>query len=415
MTQLKILPIHLIDSSPHNPRQVFDADALTSLADSITRLGVLQPILVTRNPTSERYTIIAGERRWRASRLAKKTKIPAIVVELDDPVIREVQLIENLEREQLNPIDEALALQSLQEQFGYSEYGLAQRLKRSYQFVRGRLELLKLDERVQQFLRDNTISIMAALELAQIEDGDVQFLLAQQVLTSNLTALETATRVTQYKIQQRLAANQAMRRLNLEQRTQVLAAHGVVVRAETYDPKQHHRTWDLVFAECAACQQKGQFLRNDGQVEDVCVTPDCYANLLAQQRSANERINQVRRGERRRAFEKVLDTDEVRTEHLQYLFWSMLNLMGPMADGWRREFCFPLYSDDTMHAGVWDLISTWSDEELLTNIMRLNVSYLAALNSPSLPEGLKRSLVINFDIDPQIVEGIELVHETSSH
>src|SRR4051794_37589914 len=109
MAELKTIAIDLIDASPHNPRKMFDDTALDALAGSISDLGVLQPILVRESQTNGRYEIVAGERRWRASCLANQREIPALIVTLDEPVVQEVQIIENLERAQLNPIEEALA------------------------------------------------------------------------------------------------------------------------------------------------------------------------------------------------------------------------------------------------------------------------------------------------------------------
>jgi ParB family chromosome partitioning protein len=247
MTELKMIPLDLIDASLHNPRRAFDDVSLQALAHSIARLGVLQPILITERSENGRYEIVAGERRWRASRLAQKTEIPALVVELDDPLLHEVQLIENLEREQLNPIEEALAFKSLQEYFTYTDVTLAQRLKRSTQFIRSRLDLLKLHPAIQQHVTEERITIGAALEIGRIEEAEAQLVLAEEVVQGKLTALETTARVNRYKYEKRLQATRLNKKLNLERREQALATQGTVVTPESYIPERHHRVWDLMF------------------------------------------------------------------------------------------------------------------------------------------------------------------------
>ncbi len=405
MAELKMIPIDLIDASLHNPRRAFDDDSLHVLANSISRLGVLQPILITERSKEGRYEIVAGERRWRASRIARKTEIPALVVELDDPLLREVQLIENLEREQLNPIEEALAFKSLQERFDYTDVTLAQRLKRSTQFIRSRLDLLKLHPDVQRYVAEERITIGAALEIGRIEEVEAQFVLAEEVVQGKLTALETTSRVNQYKYEKRLQATRLNKKLSLERRERALATQSMVVTPESYAPERHHRVWDLMFPECATCTQKGVFLRPDGQVEDICVKPECYSELLLHQQEVRERIQHSRRVERRRAFEKVLASEDVMSEHLQYLLWTMLNLMGPTVDPWRSEVQLPPYSDAPATASVeWDTISRWSYEQLLTNIIGLSVGHIASLSNSSLPKGLKRSLIAQFGIQPQLLD-----------
>jgi ParB/RepB/Spo0J family partition protein len=403
VAELKLLPVELIDISPHNPRGVFDDESLHSLADSIARLGVLQPILVKSIPEQGRYEIVAGERRWRASCLAQRSEIPALVIDVDVVELHEVQLVENLQREQLNPIEEALALAALQA-FGSSDAALAQRLKRSLPFVRSRLNLLKLDPRVQQMVGEYKITIAAALELNRLDDPDAQFQIAQQITQENLTVSATATRVNRHNFEQRLAATRESRRLSLEHKLHALAEHNVVVTAATYDAAQHHRVWDLIFDACEGCQAKGVFLRADGQVEEVCVMPNCYNSLLTQQRAHIERVSQVRLVERQRALENVLDSEDVTSAHLQYILWTMLNLMGPAADDWRGEHSLLAHAE-TRGAGSadWNAVSSWPDEQVLTNILRLCVSHFVALSNDVLPSGLKQSLIQNFGVNPQVL------------
>jgi hypothetical protein len=326
-----------------------------------------------------------------------------LVIDVDDVELHEVQLVENLQREQLNPIEEAAAFAALQA-FGYSDAALAQRLKRSLPFVRSRLNLLKLDPRVQQMVGEYKITIAAALELNRLDDPDTQFQIAQQIAQETLTASATAACVNRYNLEQRLAASRESRRLSLEHKLHALAKHNVVVTAATYDPEQHHRAWDLIFDACEGCLVKGVFLRADGQVEEICIRPKCYNSLLTQQRGRIERVSQVRLVERQRALENVLDSEDVTSAHLQYILWTMLNLMGPAADGWRGEHNMLTHAE-THGAGLadWNLVSSWPDEQVLTNIVRLCVSHFVGLSNDVLPSGLKQSLIQNFGVNPQLL------------
>lgn len=157
-----------IDPNPEQPRRKFDAQALAELAASIRQVGVLQPILVTE--IDGRYRIIAGERRWRASRLAELEEIPVIVRPLDEITRMEAALIENIQREDLNPLEEALAVRALMEKCGLTQEKAAERLGRSRPAVANLLRLLTLPEPVLNLLRDGKLSAGHARALVAIED-----------------------------------------------------------------------------------------------------------------------------------------------------------------------------------------------------------------------------------------------------
>lgn len=157
-----------IDPNPEQPRRKFDAQALAELAASIRQVGVLQPILVTE--IDGRYRIIAGERRWRASRLAELEEIPAIVRPLDEITRMEAALIENIQREDLNPLEEALAVRALMEKCGLTQEKAAERLGRSRPAVANLLRLLTLPEPVLDMLRDGKLSAGHARALVAVED-----------------------------------------------------------------------------------------------------------------------------------------------------------------------------------------------------------------------------------------------------
>ena len=154
--EVRMLPIHLIDPNREQPRRSFDEGALNDLAQSIRAVGVLQPIIVAQS--GERYTIIAGERRYRASRLAEKTVIPAIVRDWDEQTRLEAALIENLQRDNLNPIEEAMGVRRLMDETGLTQEQAAERLGKSRPAVANLLRLLTLPDAVRQMLIEGKLS-----------------------------------------------------------------------------------------------------------------------------------------------------------------------------------------------------------------------------------------------------------------
>jgi len=176
--EVRTLPIHLIDTNPEQPRRTFDEAALNDLAQSISAVGVLQPIIVA--PNGERYIIIAGERRFRASRIAGKEEIPAIVRDWDNQMRLEAALIENLQRDDLNPVEEALGVRKLMDEAGLTQEKAAERLGKSRPAVANLLRLLTLPDSVLQLLRDGKLSAGHGRALAGVDR-------VRQIQLANLT------------------------------------------------------------------------------------------------------------------------------------------------------------------------------------------------------------------------------------
>ena len=181
-----------IDPNPDQPRREFDKEALKQLADSIAQSGVLQPLLVVKEGV--RYRIVAGERRWRASRVAGLDTVPCIVKDMDVIQQMEIALIENLQREDLNPIEVAQGIQSLMKQCGYTQETVAQRLSKSRPAVANLLRLLTLPEGVIAMVRQGTLSAGHARVLAGLEDEAMKQQLANRTIAEgwSVRQLETA-------------------------------------------------------------------------------------------------------------------------------------------------------------------------------------------------------------------------------
>lgn len=187
---MRFVPISAIRPNPYQPRQDFDPDALRELADSIKKQGIIQPLLV-RSVGENIWQIVAGERRWRAAEKVGLTEVPVFVRDVDDREIMAVALIENLQREDLNPIEEALALEKLRNMLHLSQEDIADRLGKSRPAVANALRLLKLSPEAQTDLRSGAISAGHARCLLGINDPTAAATLHQQVRETNLTVRKT--------------------------------------------------------------------------------------------------------------------------------------------------------------------------------------------------------------------------------
>ena len=174
-----------IEPNREQPRKNFEEDSLLELADSIRQFGVIQPLIVKKR--DDYYEIIAGERRWRAAKLAGIKEIPVIIKEYSDQEIVEISLIENIQRENLNPIEEAMAFQRLLTEFSLKQDELAERVSKSRTAVTNAVRLLKLDDRVQQMLIDEKITTGHARALLALENKDEQYALATKIFDEKLS------------------------------------------------------------------------------------------------------------------------------------------------------------------------------------------------------------------------------------
>ena len=180
------LPISQVESCAGQPRKHFDDAALADLADSIREHGIIQPLTV-RKLASGYYQIIAGERRWRAARLAGLTQVPAIVIEADDRKAMELALIENLQREDLNPIEEAKGYRALQDVYGMTQDDVAQSVGKSRPAVANATRLLALSEPVLKLVEDGTLSAGHARALLPLSDPEMQLAAAKTVIEKGLS------------------------------------------------------------------------------------------------------------------------------------------------------------------------------------------------------------------------------------
>lgn len=183
------MDINLVEPNKSQPRTTFDEDALVELSESIKQVGILQPIIVQKKDNY--FEIIAGERRWRAAKIVKLKEVPVIVKDLTPQQVLEISLIENIQRENLNPIEEAIAFKSLLEEFDLKQDEVAERVSKSRAAVTNSMRLLKLSTEVQQMLIDDMLTTGHARALLAIKNDALQHQTALKIFDENLSVRES--------------------------------------------------------------------------------------------------------------------------------------------------------------------------------------------------------------------------------
>lgn len=191
-----VLNINKIKANKKQPRKYFDEEKLVLLSESIKEHGMIQPIIVQKD--GEDYCIIAGERRWRAAKKASLKEVPVIVMDIADSTVLEVSLIENIQRQDLNPIEEASAFKRLIHDFKLTQEELAKKIGKSRTSIANTMRLIHLDERVQQFLIEEILSEGHGRALLGLENTEDQFIAAQKVIDEGLSVRETESLVASF-------------------------------------------------------------------------------------------------------------------------------------------------------------------------------------------------------------------------
>ena len=231
-SELLHLPISKVEPRLEQPREYFDEDALQELADSIAQYGLIQPITVRKLNTGY-YQIIAGERRWRASRMAGLTEVPVRVIEADDRRTAELALVENLQREDLNPIEEAKGYRTLIEEYGLTQEEAAKSVGRSRPAITNAMRLLSLSAPVLEMVEKGELSAGHARALIPISDEKLQWEAANEVKSKNLSVRKTeqlATRITKESKAEKPANDPLAVDYSAEVSNQLTAALGWRVR-----------------------------------------------------------------------------------------------------------------------------------------------------------------------------------------
>ena len=184
-----MVKISLVEPNRNQPRKMFDKDSLEELTKSVKQYGVLQPILVKKN--GNRYEIVAGERRWRAAQAAGLSEIPVVVRDYDEQKAKEISIIENIQRTDLNPIEEAMAYKSLLEEYNLTQEELSEKVAKNRSTITNSLRLLKLSKNIQQYMIEGQISSGHARALLSLEDEGKRELLALDIIKKTLSVRDT--------------------------------------------------------------------------------------------------------------------------------------------------------------------------------------------------------------------------------
>lgn len=195
--ELQNINLERIEPNPYQPREDIGEDKLNELAQSIEKNGVLQPVILT--PTEEGFYLVAGERRWRAAKMADLDRIPAIVKNIDRDQMMELALIENIHRQDLNPLEEARAYKQLQEEFELTQAELASRLGRSRSSISNSLRLLQLDSGVQKFVSRETLSAGQARAIAGLDSDEEQLAAAEKIIEEDMSVREAEQYISELK------------------------------------------------------------------------------------------------------------------------------------------------------------------------------------------------------------------------
>lgn len=183
-----LVPLNKIKSNSEQPRKSFDNEKIIELSESIKQHGILQPLIVKEDGNG--YIIVAGERRWRAAKLAGLKEIPVMIMDLTDKQVLEISLIENIQRQDLNPIEESVAYKKLITDFDITQEELSKRLGKSRTAITNIMRLLNLDTRVQQYLIENVLSEGHGRALLSISNGDLQYEIAQKAIDESMSVRE---------------------------------------------------------------------------------------------------------------------------------------------------------------------------------------------------------------------------------
>ena len=227
------IKLSMIEPNREQPRKNFDEESLQELCESIQQYGVIQPLIVKKN--KDYYEIIAGERRWRAAKMAGLKEVPVIIKDYTEQEIVEISLIENIQRENLNPIEEAMAYKRLMEEFHLKQEEIAKRVSKSRTAITNSMRLLKLDERVSQMLIDEKLTTGHVRTLLAIEDRDVQYEAAQKIFEENLSVREKLVKLIMTPKPQKIKKELAHAEIyhNMEERMKEIFGSKVSINRRT--------------------------------------------------------------------------------------------------------------------------------------------------------------------------------------
>jgi ParB family chromosome partitioning protein len=410
---VRSLPLSAIVRSSRNPRKSFDQQALEELAASISEVGVIQPIVVVRSGKL-RYRIVAGERRWRAAKMAGLKRIPAVVRELKRTEIAKLAFIENLQRRDLSPVEEANAIEQLIGALRLSNEAIGEMLGKSASYVYGRRRLLEQPKRVLAEIEEGRLSPVAALSIARLKTDAEKVEVALASARGGLTVGQVDALVRD-KLSAHVSKERSSKReetYNRKLRDLRKTSGKQVVAYNEFDSSAHQRVWNLRFKECGSCELKGVLLTRDMRQEDLCVVATCYRRLEHRERTERLTSSQRNRGQLGKELEKLFRSDEVQPAHLQLVAFVTLELLGSAADDWRSNRGLPPAHESKAPARTWEVLGALSMDGLVTSIVELSAHYLnMAGEAARVPAQMMRDLSVQFGLNPNVLRVLSSDYE----
>lgn len=395
------LSLDRIRTSKKNPRRNFDRDGIAELAASIRQVGVIQPITVV--PTGKYFRIVAGERRFRAAKVAGLKRIPSVIRELSNAEIAKIAFIENLQRRDLDPIEEAHAIDRLMEALEAKVEDLAALLGKSESYVYTRLRLLDLPESVQREVAGGRLPSASAVILTRLKDpvemANVAFkAVREQLVISQVESLVKDRLHTSQKAGRSVARSEIydrkLKALRASEQKPVLAYN-------EFDTSVHQRVWNLRFAACGKCPKKGVLLTRDLRQEDLCVDSSCYGTFEANELRNRLQAQQQAREDLLHELQRMLARDEVEAPHLQLLSFTLMEVVGSVTDGWRSERGLPAHGEVGGADRAWQWLSNASLDDLVTAAIHFSIMLLASGGGHTvrIPAALITDLSTDFGLD----------------
>lgn len=405
-SRVRQIETHLIRASKANPRKDFDVEALNELAASIREVGIIQPIVVVQR--GQRFQIVAGERRWRAAKLVGLTKIPAIVRDLSRQEIAKLSLIENFHRRDLNPVEEAQAIEELIRVLKVGVNEVSEMLGKSDGYVYTRRRLLELPSEILREIEEGRLPVATAQHLTRLSNKHEIRELGLAAVRGQLTAYQVECAVRD-RLKSRTDRERSKAREEIYNKKLRLLREETgkeVVAYNEFDSSAHQRVWNLRFDQCRKCPMKGILLTRDMREEELCVVSSCYQKL--ENRERNEKIAKQTesRSAIRSELERILHRDEVEPLHLRLLAFAMLDAMGPVADEWRKSNGMSVSTQLDGHGAIWKWLSKRDIDALVTASVELSVLYLSSVAEVGqIPKAMVEDLGRQFHLDTQLLHG----------
>ena len=371
------IEIEKIIPNTHNPRRFFDANTIKELAASIEEHGVLNPIIVS--PTDDgKYMLIAGERRWRASQKVGLSRIPARILDEQPDTLNEVAILENLQRENLNPVDEAKAFDLHMANYNVTKKDLAKKIGKSESFVSSRLRLLELPTEIQQLVDEDKISLTHARQILKLDNQDFQVQLAYESYHENLTAKELGElielRLLELKKAEEISKEDKLmedKKLALQEKLPNIK----IITEKDFDNERYIKLSSIDFDKCRDCPDQLIMVKRNLEYEPICKNFNCFIELYNQKQEDKKDNRKEKKNNISRELEKILEFENIQDFHWQLIVYSYIKELQLKA-GEFYQMLDDYQLDYSTKGTILESIQTISTEDLISILLGLTIKKL---------------------------------------